>query len=167
MKETLQFSHASEPDSDYDNSTAEANTVSICATPVCNCLFFRKWQLPCQHIWHADMAFHILTDAAMETWKWGWEEGGFEMYEHWTTDWVESRVMEEIGAPLRYRLNLREVTDSIQSRFFDLEQRLAKSKRHEASNIMGLWLDKLNDMAQGFLALEWGVERNDDGGNQA
>lgn len=35
--------------------------------PVCECLFFRKWQLPCQHIWHHHIVFGSLTPTVIET----------------------------------------------------------------------------------------------------
>jgi hypothetical protein len=54
--------------------------------PVCICLFFQKWQLPCRHIWQHHVLFGSLTATMMETWVWMWEDGGYEHYEGRGTD---------------------------------------------------------------------------------
>src|SRR6266487_4739955 len=71
--------------------------------PVCDCRFFQKWQLPCSHIWQHHICFGSLTESAMETWNWMWEDGGYELYESRESQWVAYGVKDEIGALLRKR----------------------------------------------------------------
>lgn len=47
----------------------------------CNCEFFRKYQLPCRHIFLQHCLFGTLTDQDFERWAFMWEECGFELYE--------------------------------------------------------------------------------------
>jgi hypothetical protein len=67
---------------------------------ICDCRFFRKWQLPCQHIWHHYLVYGSLTETTMETWKWMWEKGGYELYKTREAKWVEKGILQEIGVPL-------------------------------------------------------------------
>jgi len=83
--------------------------------PVCDCRFFQKWQLPCSHIWQHHICFGSLTESAMETWNWMWEDGGYELYESRESQWVAYRVKDKIRALLRKRLDLREVITSLRT----------------------------------------------------
>ena len=73
--------------------------------PSCRCQFYQKWQLPCRHIWQHHILFGILTPDAMAAFSFAWDEGGYEIYEGVTTEWVEKGVREAIGAPVRRRLS--------------------------------------------------------------
>ena len=37
--------------------------------PMCDCTFFRQWQLPCKHVWHHHVTFGSLTSAIMKEWE--------------------------------------------------------------------------------------------------
>jgi len=53
------------------------------ASPHCGCTFYRKYFLPCRHIFLMDLAVgSFLTDER-------WEEGGFEHYFQRTTEYVQ------------------------------------------------------------------------------
>jgi hypothetical protein len=49
--------------------------------PSCRCQFYRKWQLPCRHIWQHHILFRVLTPDAMAAFSFAWDEGGYEIYE--------------------------------------------------------------------------------------
>jgi hypothetical protein len=106
------------------------------APPVCECRFFRKWQFPCSHIWHHHLVFGSLTPSAMEGWVWMWEEGGYELYESRTTEFISRGIKEEIGAPLRKRLDLGEVLTSLRSRYYVMEESVKDLDSQTASNVM-------------------------------
>ena len=88
----------------------------------CGCLFYRKWQLPCRHIILQHRTFgHVLTDEYYNQWHWKWEDSGFEMYEGMTTDYISKGIENDIGAPGRRKLQIREVLDGLLGRYYDLE----------------------------------------------
>src|SRR6266516_6308225 len=48
----------------------------------CDCIFFRKWKLPCRHIFHAHLELgSVLDPQMMEVLQSMWEDSGFELYE--------------------------------------------------------------------------------------
>jgi hypothetical protein len=88
---------------------------------LCTCLFYRKWQLPCRHILKQEKLFGgILTDEYWYNWHRKWEESGFELYEGMTPNYMTS-ADNEIGAPVRRKLEVREVLDSLLNRYYELE----------------------------------------------
>lgn len=123
------------------------------APPVCDCTFFRKWQLPCSHIWHHHLVFGSLTPSAMEGWVWMWEEGGYELYESRTTEFISWGIKEEIGAPLRKRLDLGEVLTSLRSRYYMMEESMKDLDSKTASNVLDIWLGRLNEVLGSFTDL--------------
>jgi hypothetical protein len=114
--------------------------------PVCDCRFFQKWQLPCCHIWQHHLYFGSLTESAMETWKWMWEDGGYELYETRVTQWEAHRVKDEIGAPLRKRLDLGEVLTSFRTRFYAMEESVRTLESSAAERVMDWWLGRLHEV---------------------
>jgi hypothetical protein len=75
--------------------------------PGCDCAFFRKWQLPCRHLWMAEELFgSVLTDDRWDTYAFWFEDCGFEFYEEQSYEFVESEDYEAIGAPARRRIEV-------------------------------------------------------------
>ena len=88
----------------------------------CSCLFYCKWQLSCCHILLQHRFFGtVLTDEYYNQWHWKWEDSGFEMYEGMTADYINKGIENDIGAPARRKLQVREVLDGLLARYYDLE----------------------------------------------
>ena len=49
------------------------------------------------------------------------EEGGFEIYESTTKDYVIKDIYDEPDSPSKYMLDVRKVLDKIKTKFYDLE----------------------------------------------
>lgn len=89
----------------------------------CRCLFYRRWQLPCRHILKQEALFGgILTDEYWGNWIRKWEESGFELYEGMTVDYMNNAVDSEIGAPVRRKLEVREVLDGLLTAYYSFEE---------------------------------------------
>ncbi len=91
----------------------------------CKCLFWRRYQLPCRHIFYQHMLFQILTDEDWEAFAFAWEDCGFEGYETAGPEYAIKEMYEEIGAPARRKLNLREVLDGLHAKYYALEEATA------------------------------------------
>lgn len=52
----------------------------------CDCEFYRKYQLPCSHIFVQHQLFGTLKEEDFERWALMWEESGFELYEGTTSE---------------------------------------------------------------------------------
>jgi hypothetical protein len=72
-----------------------------------------------------------------------WEDGGYELYEGVTTEWVEKGIREDIGAPVRRRLDLREVLDGLMAKYYALEADVKAMAPHDADRVMTWWIGKL------------------------
>jgi len=51
-----------------------------------------------------------------------WEDCGFEIYESIGTEYIANGLNKEIGAPERRRLKVREVLESLRTRYYSLEE---------------------------------------------
>lgn len=67
--------------------------------------------------------------------------------------------MEEIGAPVRRRLDLRELLDSLKSRYYKIEASVATMSATDADKVMKGWLERLGEAAKVVLEGEnWGLK---------
>ncbi|KAI9796654.1 MAG: hypothetical protein M1835_003450, partial [Candelina submexicana] len=110
----------------------------------CDCLWFRKYQLPCRHIWTQHALWGTLKEEDFQQYIYMFEDSGFELYERIGTEYYEREIEEEIGAPVRRRLDMREVLDSVKSRFYELEEQVAGLPFEEANRVMQWWIDSLD-----------------------
>src|SRR5207247_8006825 len=74
----------------------------------CDCLFFRKYRLPCRHIFHHHLMYNSLNDSIFTEWSRQWDEYGFEVYEAMELYSVAPRPM-EVEMPVKERLAAREM----------------------------------------------------------
>lgn len=115
--------------------------------PVDNgCLFYRQYQLPCRHIWHQNILFDCVKDEDWDRFAFGFEEGGFEIYETTNKEWVSEGVHDAIGGPSRHLLEVREVLDGIKDRYYELCENMADWTPEERSPILDRWLDQLSSL---------------------
>jgi hypothetical protein len=112
----------------------------------CACVFWRRYQLPCCHILQHHMIFGHLTDKHWSDWAFAWEDSGFEIYETATKTYVNKEMYEEIGAPVRRKLELREVIDSLTNRYYRLEEELEDWPDIERDIIIKGWIRQLECM---------------------
>lgn len=90
--------------------------------PICTCLFYRKWQLPCRHLIKKHMIFEdVLTPANWEHINLMWEESGFEIYEGTGGASYQKGIEEEINAPLNRKLQVRAILDEVMMSYCDIE----------------------------------------------
>jgi hypothetical protein len=110
----------------------------------CTCLFWRRWQLPSHHILQHHMIFGHLTDEVWAHWRWNWEENGFEIYETAETEYINQEMYQQIGAPVRRRLDVREIVDSLMNRYYGLEEELEYANEAERDLVIRFWIDELD-----------------------
>ena len=86
----------------------------------CDCIFFRKWKLPCRHIFHAHLELGSVLDPYMiEVLKSMWDDSGFELYEG-----LEAFVLpplSEAVVPVKERLAVREIGELVSKAYFEAE----------------------------------------------
>ena len=77
-----------------------------------------------------------------------------------TTDWVEKGVREAIGAPVRRRLDLREVLDGLMAKFYTLEADVKEMAPDDADRVMSWWIGRLTEAtgAMGAMGLGQFIE---------
>ena len=113
----------------------------------CSCLFYRKWQLPCRHILLQHRTFGaVLTDEYYNQWHWKWEDSGFEMYEGMTTDYINKGIENDIGAPARRKLQVREILDGLLARYYDLETETETWPENARDEAIRKWVKDLDSI---------------------
>lgn len=73
----------------------------------CDCVFYRAYHLPCEHMWYQEhLVGSVLTDALWERCAFMFADCGFEIYEGMETTYSHREIYEEIGAPSKRRLQV-------------------------------------------------------------
>ena len=125
------------------SATSDEDSQGGVKPPSCTCLFFQQWQLPCRHIWQHHRLFGVLTPEALEAFTFAWDEGGYEIYEGITTEWVEKGVRDAIRAPVRRRLDIRELLNGLMAKYYSLEAEVKAMAPHDADRVMRWWIGRL------------------------
>ena len=112
----------------------------------CDCKFYQKYQLPCRDIWASHFLFGTLVEDDFRRWAFMWEDSGFEIYETMGSAYFAKDIDDEIGAPTRRRLDMREALDTLKSKYYDLEDLVAKMPGYQAEDVMRWWIGKLEKM---------------------
>lgn len=95
------------------------------AVSVCHCIFFRRYLLPCRHIFHEHMygTTKILTDIVWKKFQDMFEEAGFEVYE--CSERVEVplpvQTQGERDAEAR-RLEVNELMERVRNTYWRMEE---------------------------------------------
>jgi len=116
-------------------ATPEVDSQGGVRPPSCRCQFYQKWQ---HHI-----LFGVLTLDAIAAFSLAWDEGGYEIYEGVTTGGVKKGVREAIGAPVRRRLDLREVLDGLLAKYYALEADAKEMAPDDADRVLTWWIGQL------------------------
>ena len=110
----------------------------------CHCQFFRKYRLPCRHIFYADTIWSgTITEDHWKQFAWLFDESGFEIYETWASiDCPDDVFDEEMGVPARRKLAMWEVLEQVRVNFFGLEEALVSQE---------LALEDVNKLMEGWI----------------
>lgn len=133
----------------------------------CDCRFFRKWRLPCCHLWHHHFANNseTLTETRLLFWSDSWEEHGYELYEVNEAFKVpKAAVPDAEQIPAAQRVEAREVSEVLMTYFYELE-RAAHTQlgRSEGQKFVGWWISKMRVAASELGALSfdsWRAQKN-------
>ncbi|KAK9327670.1 hypothetical protein V1520DRAFT_371876 [Lipomyces starkeyi] len=117
----------------------------ICSDPAtirrrqvqCDCLFFRKYYLPCRDIFLAGRTYEILTEDHCNNFVVMLENRCFEVYEGRGQMPAREGDRGDIGAPARRALTLKETFERLRSRSYQLEEGIDATQR-EKMRISGL-----------------------------
>ena len=73
-----------------------------------------------------------------------WEDCGFEMYYGDNKEYIMKDIDDDLFAPQRTRLEMREALDNIKDRFYQIEEKAAQLEADMREKLMNSWLSKLN-----------------------
>ncbi|KAJ8098933.1 hypothetical protein POJ06DRAFT_292611 [Lipomyces tetrasporus] len=121
----------------------------------CDCLFFRKYYLPCRHIFLADRTYEILTEDHWNDFVVMFANRGFDVAAPVCNSHGHEPSREgdrgDIGAPTRRALTLKKTLERLRSRYYELEE---DSDPDQRENLMNLWLGSLQRASADFLTEE-------------
>ena len=81
------------------------------------------------------------------------KEGGFEIYEYATQEYVVKNIYNEPDGPSKYILEVREVLDEIKRKFYELEENTASWEDKNRARISAFWVIMLRK-ATGSIRLQ-------------
>ena len=112
----------------------------------CTCVFYRQYQLPCSHLWQFNLMSNAFAEADWKRWVYMFDEGGFEIYESTTKEYVTKDVYDEPDGPSKHMLDVREVLDEIKTKFYELEAGTAEWEDEVREQISAQWVAMLRQM---------------------
>ena len=95
---------------------------------VCQCKFYRSYQLPCRHIFQFDAMNACIKQHDWTRWASMFEDSGFEIYESTIKIYAVNEIHEVIGGPARHVLEMREVLDDIKAKFYELNEQMKEER---------------------------------------
>jgi hypothetical protein len=139
----------------YKSESDESVTDVVVDETTCSCFWYRKYGLPCQHLWYQHLTIGCLKQDNFNQWSAMWEEGGFELY--FTRDWVfvkDSGEDDNEPDPVArraaaIRLRMKECLEMIRSKHFELEEKAQELDEEAGQKLLGWWLRKLTQTAKG------------------
>lgn len=115
----------------------------------CKCLFYRKYLLPCKHIfWWEEHCGGFILPHHWDKWIFMFqnEVSGFEIYEDRSTEFIEEDIYQEIGAPARRKLEVKELLHATMQKYYDLERIIREEKwpDEQAQEVIQAWISLLS-----------------------
>ena len=130
---------------DLDDWTGERNDLVDELRCPSDCRFFRHYNLPCQHIWVNHLLFDTIRPEDQERWILMWEDSGFEVYEQHSLEYIEKEIDEDVFAPERHRLEMREALEGLKNRYFNLEESVQNLDPELQEQALKWWLGRFNN----------------------
>ena len=111
----------------------------------CDCLWFRRWLLPCEHVFQHQLLLGVMTPQYWRDLSHTWEESGFEVYEASEELAVDRELASEVTAPARRKLQVREICDSIKECYYSLEEQIKELELEgpDVDNAINYWITGL------------------------
>ena len=132
----------------------------------CDCLFWRRYSLPCRHLFQLDILFGswfrkedwqkvrlLLFTFYTNDLQYAllFEDCGFEVYEGIEAFRTEAPEPEEDApGPAQRRLAVREVLDGVQQRYYALEEATSGWKEEEKVKFFERWVGQLGAVMDGI-----------------
>lgn len=128
----------------------------------CECRFYRKWRLPCRHLFHHHFANNqqTLTKRRLAQWSDLWASGGYDLYERAEFSAALPPSTQRVGESPAQRIQAREVTETLLSEFYDLERAAyLQYGPVEGRAFVGWWIGKLRNAAALMTAVNFDAWR--------
>ena len=109
----------------------------------CHCTFFKRYFLPCKHMFHKDMCGpeKLLTDDALNSLVEDFEEGGFDVFEKRASVTVVETSTEHPCWKIKGKAKVYEYLEMIRNRYFEIES------MENGETELGELLEKLKPLA--------------------
>lgn len=111
----------------------------------CDYFFFRQYQLPCEHIWHHELQYHLMTDLHWDIYARMFDDCGMEVYESTKEIWVDREISLDIQDERKRKLRACEITETLMSQYYDAENACkdAELGRDSTDLVINYWLTEL------------------------
>ena len=86
----------------------------------CDCIFYRQYQLPYEHLWQHELLYKIITVEKWDIYAFMFEDYGTEVYEPADKVYIARGIYMEAGVPARRKLEVREVLEQLRSTYYAL-----------------------------------------------
>jgi hypothetical protein len=112
----------------------------------CECSFYRKYLIPCRHIWYRHITHHTISDEQWDTWQQQFKENGMEVYE------VRTKIVVDLPPPSvpvftareTYTLQYREISERLRTAWYDFMDETEGLPEVDRIKCMKNWLNSLN-----------------------
>ena len=107
-----------------------------------DCLFWRKYQLFCKHIWQIHVFVDVIIIKHWIRFAWMFDDDDFEIYENITTKYVNKNMNNVIERSNKHLLKIRKIFDSIKNRYYEIAKYMKRHALDERHVFIQKWIDK-------------------------
>lgn len=96
----------------------------LASMPHCACHWYRKWQLPCKHIFLHQLLFGLLTKQHFVQVVHLWKDSGFDLYHEMKNPFHDDGLNHVIGIPRQRKINFGEVINGFWEKLYEAHETL-------------------------------------------
>jgi hypothetical protein len=122
----------------------------------CDCRWYRRWLLPCSHLWHHHFVNNnlTLTESRLCQWSLQWDEHGYELYEGRVSYHALPASTEAETIAATHRIEAREVAETLLTSFYELERAAHQALGAiKGRDFVAWWIKKLQESAAALSAI--------------
>ena len=128
---------------DGNMSANELSDELICSV---DCLFWRRYQFSCKHLWHYNIVFDAFQQSNWTIWAKMFENSEFEVYE--TSIKLKVECHEKIEKINHHMLQMRKILNAIKKKYYEIIEHTADWKSEKKNSQMQRWIDWLNKLTE-------------------
>ena len=109
----------------------------------CNCLFYCRYLIPCEHIFQHHLLYGLLTEDKWDQYAHLFEESGFDIYESKEELEADYELAAELSGAAHRKKQIQECMEGMREKYYAMEEEIRRFKleNEEVDIVMEYWIN--------------------------